>query len=91
MTQQRQDPDPRAWGETKHYIGDSNIRPFGLGIHNPVFMISSEAITAFVLISLANQDATANFFGWLRPWLTSTFFTGFWCFPLTPSHCSVLC
>ena len=28
---------------------------------------------AFVLIALANQDATAHFFGWLRPWLTSTF------------------
>jgi len=39
MTQQRQDPDPRAWGETKHQIGDSNIRPFGLDIRNPVFMI----------------------------------------------------
>lgn len=73
MTQQRQDPDPRAWGETKHQIGDSNIRPFGLDIHNPVFMISSVVIAAFVLIALANQDATANFFGWLRPWLTSTF------------------
>ena len=73
MTQQRQDPDPRAWGETKHQIGDSNIRPFGLDIHNLVFMISSVVIAAFVLIALANQDATTHFFGWLRPWLTSTF------------------
>ena len=73
MTQQRQDPDLRAWGETKHQIGDSNIRPFGLDIHNPVFMILSVVIAAFVLIALANQDATANFFGWLRPLLTSTF------------------
>jgi BCCT family betaine/carnitine transporter len=69
----RQDPDPRAWGKTKHQLGDSNIRPFGLDIHNPVFLISSVVIAAFVLISLANQDATATFFGWLRPWLTSTF------------------
>ena len=73
MTQQRQDPDPITWGETKHRIGDSNIRPFGLDIHNPVFMISSVVIAVFVLIALANQDATANLFGWLRPWLTSTF------------------
>ena len=72
-TEKRQDPDPRAWGKTRHNIGDSNIRPFGLDIHNPVFLISSVVIAAFVLISLANQDATASFFGWLRPWLTSTF------------------
>ncbi len=69
----RQDPYPRAWGKTKHQLGDSNIRPFGLDIHNPVFLISSVVIAAFVLISLANQDVTAAFFGWLRPWLTSTF------------------
>ena len=73
MAEMRQDPDPRAWGKTKHQIGDSNIRPFGLDIHNPVFLISSVLIGAFVLIALANQTATAAFFGWLRPWLTSTF------------------
>jgi BCCT family betaine/carnitine transporter len=73
MAQLRQDPDPRAWDETKHKLGDSNIRPFGLDIHNPVFLISSIVIAAFVLIALANQTATAEFFGWLRPWLTSTF------------------
>ena len=37
MAQQRQDPDPRAWDETKHKIGDSNIRPFGMDFQNPVF------------------------------------------------------
>ena len=37
MTQQRQDPDPRAWSETKHQVGDSNVRPFGLDIHNPAY------------------------------------------------------
>jgi BCCT family betaine/carnitine transporter len=73
MTQQRQDPGPRTWGETKHQIGNSNIRPFGLNIHNPVFMILGAVIAAFVLIALDNQDATANLFSWLRPWLTSTF------------------
>ena len=90
MTQQRQDPDPRTWGETKHQIGDSNMRPFGLDIHNPVFMISSVDIAAFVLIALANQDATANLFGWLRPWLISTF-DWFLVLPIESSHCFVLC
>ena len=60
-TESRQDPDPRAWGKTRHTLGDSNIRPFGLDIHNPVFLISSVVIAGFVLISLANQDATAAF------------------------------
>lgn len=54
-------------------MGQDNIRPFGLDIHNPVFLISSIIIFGFVLISLANQEASAEFFGWLRPWLTSTF------------------
>lgn len=26
-----------------------------------------------MLIALASQEAAATFFGWLRPWLTSTF------------------
>ncbi len=58
---------------TAYKMGQDNIRPMGLDIHNPVFLISSVVIFAFVLISLANQEASAAFFGWLRPWLTSTF------------------
>ena len=58
---------------TDYELGQDNIRPFGLDIHNPVFLISSLIIIAFVLISLANQESAAEFFGWLRPWLTSTF------------------
>ena len=58
---------------TDYEMGQDNIRPMGLDIHNPVFLISSIVIFGFVLIALANQEATATFFGWLRPWLTSTF------------------
>ena len=58
---------------TDYEMGQDNIRPLGLDIHNPVFLISSILIFGFVLISLANQEASAEFFGWLRPWLTSTF------------------
>ena len=64
--------DPTVY-DTDFHPGQDNIRPFGLDIHNPVFAISSVVIIAFVLLSLANQEAAANFFGWLRPWLTSTF------------------
>jgi len=59
--------------ETDFKMGQDNIRPLGLDIHNPVFLISSLVIIAFVIASLANQEASAEFFGWLRPWLTSTF------------------
>lgn len=59
--------------QTDFQMGQDNIRPFGLDIHNPVFLISSLVIIAFVLLALANQEATASFFGWLRPFLTSEF------------------
>ncbi len=68
------DPDPRIFDfDTEYELGQDNVRPFGLDIHNPVFVISSIVIVGFVMIALANQEATAEFFGWLRPMLTSTF------------------
>ena len=68
-------PTADADGEfdTDYELGQDNIRPFGLDIHNPVFLISGLVIIAFVLLSLANQEASAEFFGWLRPFLTREF------------------
>ncbi len=63
--------DPKF--QTDFNLGQDNIRPFGLDIHNPVFLISGLLIIAFVLLALANQQATAEFFGWLRPFLTQEF------------------
>ena len=57
---------------TEYELGQDNIRPMGLDIHNPVFLISSIVIFGFVLLSLANQEASAEFFGWLRPWRRSS-------------------
>ncbi len=54
-------------------IGQDNITPFGLDIHNPVFMISGLSVVAFVIITLMFQEGATAFFGWLRPFLTSTF------------------
>ncbi|MEM1161835.1 MAG: BCCT family transporter [Pseudomonadota bacterium] len=68
-----QDRPVEAQLSTEYEMGQDNIRPFGLDIHNPVFVISSLIIIAFVLLALANQEATAEFFGWLRPMLTSEF------------------
>ena len=58
---------------TDYQMGQDNIRPFGLDIHNPVFVISGTAIVIFVAVALSFQEQAAEFFGWLRPWLTSTF------------------
>ena len=54
-------------------IGQDNITPFGLDIHNPVFLVSGISVVAFVMITLAFQEGATAFFGWLRPFLTSTF------------------
>ena len=59
--------------EKKYHIGQDNITPFGLDIHNPVFMISGLSVIAFVLLSLIFKEQAGAFFGWLRPAITSTF------------------
>ena len=63
--------------ETDYVVGQDNISakigPFGLDIHNPVFMISGLTIVAFVFLSLALPAQAEAFFSWLRPAITSTF------------------
>jgi len=54
-------------------VGRDNITPFGLDIHNPVFLISGLSVVAFVIVTLMFQQGATEFFGWLRPFLTSTF------------------
>ncbi len=62
---------------TDYEIGQDNIEgrvgPFGFDIHNPVFMISGLSVVAFVAYALTAPQQAADFFGWLRPALTSTF------------------
>ncbi len=63
--------------ETDYEIGQDNIQtsigPFGLDIHNPVFLISGLSIVAFVFATLAFQNSLGPAFGALRTWLTGTF------------------
>ena len=63
--------------ETDYDIGQDNIEgrvgPFGFDVHNPVFMISGLSVIAFVAYALIAPTQAADFFGWLRPALTSTF------------------
>jgi betaine/carnitine transporter, BCCT family len=63
--------------ETDYEIGQDNIEtsigPFGLDIHNPVFLISGLAIVAFVFYALALPEQAEAVFGWMRPAITSNF------------------
>lgn len=63
--------------DTDYQIGQDNVEtkvgPFGVDIHNPVFLISGLAIVAFVFYALALPDQSSALFSWLRPALTSNF------------------
>lgn len=63
--------------ETEYEIGQNNVEtkigPFGVDIHNPVFLISGLSILAFVFYALALPEQSSAMFNWLRPFLTSTF------------------
>ncbi len=82
MTDQAGDAIPTPDGpaeliETDYEIGQDNITPqlgpFGLDIHNPVFMISGLSIVGFVIMTLAFQNEVGPLFSSLRGWLTNTF------------------
>ncbi|MEM9027584.1 MAG: BCCT family transporter [Pseudomonadota bacterium] len=74
--------------DTEHEIGQDNIRPFGLDIHNPVFVISAITIVAFTALTLLFQDSVGPLFGELRKFLTSTFS---WFFLLAGNLFVLLC
>jgi len=61
--------------DTSYQVGQDNIRPkigpFGLDIHNPVFVISGLTIVAFVFLTLAFQNDVEPIFNGLRQWLTA--------------------
>ncbi|KGK41738.1 BCCT transporter [Nitrincola sp. A-D6] len=60
---------------TDYQIGQDNIElkigPFGLDIHNRVFMISGLTVIAFVILTLAFQSHLEPGFNSMRNWLTS--------------------
>ncbi|OOV88217.1 BCCT family transporter [Oceanospirillum linum] len=60
---------------TDYQVGQDNVAlqigPFGLDIHNRVFMISGLTIVAFVLLTLMFQSQVAPVFGSMRSWLTT--------------------
>ncbi|SFH37417.1 betaine/carnitine transporter, BCCT family [Palleronia marisminoris] len=54
-----------------NYQGGSGALQFD--IHNPVFLISSLTIVAFVLVTLIFQDSASAVFNWLFTFVTTTF------------------
>lgn len=78
--------------ESDYEIGqdniETNIGPFGLDIHNPVFVISGLTVVAFVLLTLAFQTEVEPLFNNMRNWLTQTFD---WFFLLAGNIFVVLC
>ena len=62
--------DPRA---SRLRIGQDNITPFGLDIHNPVFVVSGTTVFLLVLGTLVFQNQAARLFSWLLPAIISTF------------------
>ncbi|MGR3495816.1 BCCT family transporter [Citreimonas sp.] len=63
--------------ETDYEVGQDNIEkkigPFGIDIHNPVFLISGIGVVLFTAYALIFQEQADTMFNALRPWLTSTF------------------
>jgi len=63
--------------ETDYEIGQDNIKtkigPFGLDIHNPVFLISGLSIFAFVIGTLIAPEAATELFKSMRNWVTVNF------------------
>ena len=61
--------------DTDYQIGQDNvvmqIGPFGLDIHNRVFMISGLTVVAFVILTLAFQSEVGPVFASMRSWLTT--------------------
>ncbi|PJK27545.1 BCCT family transporter [Minwuia thermotolerans] len=78
--------------DTEYEIGQHNIQtrlgPFGLDIHNPVFLVSGLVIVAFVVLTLAFQNSLAPAFESLRAWLTSSLD---WFFLLSANIFVILC
>ena len=58
--------------DTDYEIGQNNITPFGLDIHNPVFLVSGLSIVAFVILTLMFQAQASSFFTHLPDFLTSS-------------------
>lgn len=56
-----------------HQTGENNIQVWGLDVHNPVFMVSSCLIIAFVIATLQFPDVANEVLSDVRAWCLSSF------------------
>ncbi len=59
--------------ETEYEIGEQNINPLGLDLHNPVFLVSSLLILLFVVGSLLFPEQSNSALGATRVWIGDVF------------------
>lgn len=65
--------EPDGIYDADHEIGEQNIQPYGLDIHNPVFVVSAALAVGVVVLTLIFAETATLFFGDLRSWVTTTF------------------
>lgn len=74
MTDQNQNPDDyNSTVETDYEVGQDNVRPLGLELHNPVFFITSVGIVLLVAFAMIFPGTAEEGLGATRLWLESTF------------------
>ncbi|MDN3519348.1 BCCT family transporter [Aquisalimonas lutea] len=74
MTDQNQNPDDyNPVVETDYEVGQDNVRPLGLELHNPVFFITALGTVLAVLFTAIFPDAAFSVMDSTRKWLESTF------------------
>lgn len=59
--------------ETDYEIGQDNVKPLGLDLHNPVFFLSALLIIVFVVLSLMYPEQSNNLLTGTRTWVTEVF------------------
>ncbi|WP_423246899.1 BCCT family transporter [Spectribacter hydrogenoxidans] len=59
--------------DTEYEVGEDNIHPFGLDLHNPVFLWSAILIVIFVAGSMLFPDISKTALTGARDWVINTF------------------
>ena len=78
----------QSQAQPRYQVGKDNLQIAGLDINAPVFLTSSLAITAFVVVALVFQESATVIFENVRVWMTSSLD---WVFMLTCSILVVFC
>ena len=78
----------QSQAQPRYQVGKDNLQIAGLDINAPVFLTSSLAITAFVVVALVFQESATVIFENVRVWMTSSLD---WVFMLTCSVLVVFC